>query len=108
MRVYEDVDGVGSVLALSRRLRGFDSRHPYAGLAQLVEQEFSKLQVAGSSPASRSNFKATPCLSYQIKWRDSGTIPAPSRVSQAGKVTVCKTVMREFEPHTRLQKFRVC
>ena len=41
---------------MSRPVQGFDLALHFAGVAQLVESQFSKLMVEGSSPFSRSEF----------------------------------------------------
>ena len=46
--------GLQSGMSVPRR--GFDDTLAFAGVAQLVEPQFSKLMVDGSSPFSRSNF----------------------------------------------------
>ena len=55
-----------------------------AGIAQLVERNLAKVDVAGSSPVSRSFF---------LYWRRT----------QVAKGAVCKTVMHRFESDRRLK-----
>ena len=62
----------------------------YAGIAQLVERNLAKVDVAGSSPVSRSNpgFVGIIFLGGVAKW---------------SKAKVCKTFIRQFESDRRLK-----
>lgn len=52
--LLEEIAKCDIVCTNCHRDRSFRRRSAYAGVAQLVEREFSKLDVAGSSPVSRS------------------------------------------------------
>jgi hypothetical protein len=49
----------GSRRGMTRPRQGFDLAVNFAGVTQLVESQFSKLKVDGSSPFSRSNLNVT-------------------------------------------------
>ncbi len=63
-----------------------------AGIAQLVERNLAKVDVAGSSPVSRSN--------NPRKW----IFFFKGAVAKRSKAKVCKTFIRGFESHRRLKK----
>ncbi len=44
-------------------------RHPFAGVAQLVERQLPKLNVAGSSPVARSHGSQRPPTYHGGRWR---------------------------------------
>ena len=59
-----------------------DSRWVGAGIAQLVERELPKLEVAGSRPVARSKIHLPPLAARTGRWilsigRRGGTGPAP-------------------------------
>ncbi len=49
---------------MSRPRQGFDVALNFAGVTQLVESQFSKLKVDGSSPFSRSKFLGAPRTTF--------------------------------------------
>jgi hypothetical protein len=63
-----------------------------AGVAQLVERNLAKVDVAGSSPVSRS---------VPSSFLETGFYLAPY---PSGKGEVCKTFMHQFESDRRLEK----
>ena len=65
-------------------------RRQLSGSNSVVECDLAKVEVAGSNPVSRSNF---PVFSQGARY--------PS-----GKGEVCKTFMREFDSHPRLQSLQ--
>ena len=62
-----------------------------SGNNSVVECDLAKVEVAGSNPVSRS--------------RTSFSLISSARYP-SGKGEVCKTFMREFDSHPRLQRFR--
>ena len=56
----------GSRRGMSRQRRGFDLALNFAGVTQLVESQFSKLKVDGSSPFSRSNVRVAASALEQL------------------------------------------
>ena len=59
-RILEEVAKCDIVCSNCHRVRTYRRRFAFAGVAQLVEHEFSKLGVAGSSPVSRSESPPSP------------------------------------------------
>jgi hypothetical protein len=64
-----------------------------SGNNSVVECDLAKVEVAGSNPVSRSR-------TYKLQ-----TFISSARYP-SGKGEVCKTFMREFDSHPRLQPFR--
>ena len=64
--------------------RGCEGKNNRAGIAQLVERHVANVNVAGSSPVSRSLFR---------------------RRSQVAKAEVCKTSIQRFKSARRLNFF---
>ena len=69
------------------------NREPDAGVAHLVERHLAKVEVAGSSPVTRSKQIRNACLRSLFH-----TVPWPS-----GKARVCKTLIRQFKSGRYLQ-----
>ena len=61
--LLEEIAKCDIVCANCHRDRSYQRRSSNAGVAQLVEHEFSKLRVAGSSPVSRSDHQPIGLLS---------------------------------------------
>ena len=67
----------------------------------MVERDLAKVEVAGSTPVSRSSgvsLPTFPCQQPQSMFRIVYQARYPS-----GKGEVCKTFMRRFDPDPRLQ-----
>ena len=107
-----------------------------AGIAQLVERNLAKVDVAGSNPVSRSALRGRgwsviapnvsvntlplvsgPAAPNPTRWRGSYFIlrgelspeePAFTATYPSGKGEVCKTFMHRFESGRRLQWNRRC
>jgi hypothetical protein len=62
----------------------------------VVERDLAKVDVAGSTPVSRSNFSRRSFAAARLfPCRDKARYPS-------GKGEVCKTFIREFDSHPRL------
>jgi hypothetical protein len=82
----------------------------------VVERDLAKVDVAGSTPVSRSKFsKSRPMGAFlfwsprAFQWTFSqykANLGARARYP-SGKGEVCKTFMREFDSHPRLHSFLV-
>lgn len=68
-----------------------------SGCSSGVERNLAKVEVAGSSPVSRSSKKSTP-VDFFILENKNGAVPKWLK----GKV--CKTFIRRFESDRRLHK----
>ena len=71
-----------------------------AGIAQLVERNLAKVDVAGSSPVSRSHMKNITQFPKEI-----GFLTFYGGVAKRSKAKVCKTFIRRFESDRRLFLF---
>ncbi len=73
----------------------------------MVERDLAKVDVAGSTPVSRSSF-LSPALFAPDGHFPAGTLTygAGARYP-SGKGEVCKTFMRRFDSDPRLQTFLV-
>ena len=66
----------------------------------MVERDLAKVDVAGSNPVSRSKF------SQEGRPAAARLFPSGIRARYpSGKGEVCKTFIREFDSHPRLQLF---
>ena len=69
----------------------------------MVERDLAKVEVAGSTPVSRSSgvsLPTFPCQQPRFMFHLAHQARYPS-----GKGEVCKTFMRRFDPDPRLQLF---
>ena len=69
----------------------------------MVERDLAKVEVAGSTPVSRSSgvsLPTFPCQEPRLMFHIAHQARYPS-----GKGEVCKTFMRRFDPDPRLQPF---
>ncbi len=69
----------------------------------MVERDLAKVEVAGSTPVSRSSgvsLPTFPCQQPRLMFHIAHQARYPS-----GKGEVCKTFMRRFDPDPRLQSF---
>ncbi len=67
----------------------------------MVERDLAKVEVAGSTPVSRSSgvsLPTFPCQQPRFTFHVAHRARYPS-----GKGEVCKTFMRRFDPDPRLQ-----
>ena len=67
----------------------------------MVERDLAKVEVAGSTPVSRSSgvsLPTFPCQQPRFRFHLAHQARYPS-----GKGEVCKTFMRRFDPDPRLQ-----
>jgi hypothetical protein len=67
----------------------------------VVERDLAKVEVAGSTPVSRSSgvsLPTIPCQQPRFTFHVAHQARYPS-----GKGEVCKTFMRRFDPDPRLQ-----
>jgi hypothetical protein len=65
----------------------------------VVERDLAKVDVAGSTPVSRSNFqRRSPAAARLFACRNKARYPS-------GKGEVCKTFIRRFDSDPRLQTF---
>ena len=67
----------------------------------MVERDLAKVEVAGSTPVSRSSgvsLPTFPCQQPRLMFHIAHQARYPS-----GKGEVCKTFMRRFDPDPRLQ-----
>ena len=69
----------------------------------MVERDLAKVDVAGSTPVSRSRFLSTIMLSAD-GLSPAGTLRWGRARYPSGKGEVCKTFMRRFDSDPRLQK----
>ena len=69
----------------------------------MVERDLAKVDVAGSTPVSRSRFLSSIMLSADGLSPD-GTLTWGGARYPSGKGEVCKTFMRRFDSDPRLQK----
>ena len=70
----------------------------------MVERDLAKVEVAGSTPVSRSSgvsLPTFPCQQPRFTFHLAHQARYPS-----GKGEVCKTFMRRFDPDPRLQIFQ--
>ena len=70
----------------------------------MVERDLAKVEVAGSTPVSRSSgvsLPTFPCQQPRFTFHLAHQARYPS-----GKGEVCKTFMRRFDPDPRLQSFQ--
>src|SRR6202043_3361087 len=76
-----------------------------SGSSSVVERDLAKVDVAGSTPVSRSSF-LVPNLPSADGLFPAGTLTygAGARYP-SGKGEVCKTFMRRFDSDPRLQPF---
>jgi hypothetical protein len=74
----------------------------------VVECDLAKVEVAGSTPVSRSIFCShlplAPARVYALRGQFTLALNDEARYP-SGKGEVCKTFMRRFDPDPRLQKF---
>jgi hypothetical protein len=71
----------------------------------VVERDLAKVEVAGSTPVSRSSgvsLPTFPCQQLRFTFHLAHQARYPS-----GKGEVCKTFMRRFDPDPRLQSFQL-
>ena len=68
----------------------------------MVECDLAKVEVAGSTPVSRSRILTLAAARGFSIWPTPDEARYPS-----GKGEVCKTFMRGFDSHPRLQHFPV-
>ncbi len=71
----------------------------------MVERDLAKVEVAGSTPVSRSSgvsLPTFPCQQPRFTFHVAHRARYPS-----GKGEVCKTFMRRFDPGPRLQTFSI-
>ncbi len=79
----------------------------------MVERDLAKVEVAGSTPVSRSRFVYRKFHAFWID-RDGWTIPGEGAKLgtraryPSGKGEVCKTFIRRFDSDPRLQLFPFC
>jgi hypothetical protein len=74
-----------------------------SGSSSVVERDLAKVDVAGSTPVSRSSFLIHP-LADGLLPAGTLTYPAGARYP-SGKGEVCKTFMRRFDSDPRLQNY---
>ena len=68
----------------------------------MVERDLAKVEVAGSTPVSRSSGVSLPTFPCQQPRFMVSTLLVRARYP-SGKGEVCKTFMRRFDPDPRLQ-----
>jgi hypothetical protein len=71
----------------------------------VVERDLAKVDVAGSTPVSRSRFFSSLLRQWTFFGRNAN-VWAGARYP-SGKGEVCKTFMRRFDSDPRLQSFLV-
>jgi hypothetical protein len=72
----------------------------------VVERDLAKVDVAGSTPVSRSRFLSPPVPTDGLFSVVTLTYGAGARYP-SGKGEVCKTFMRRFDSDPRLQPLKV-
>ena len=76
----------------------------------MVERDLAKVDVAGSTPVSRSKISLRPGWSFPSDRMDffAGTLTYSAGARYpSGKGEVCKTFMRGFDSDPRLQSYPV-